>query len=119
MALSNTATPIYYGRFRDAVIRGEIPVCENISMEMNRIDALIANPRYYYDDQAIQGFINYCEKELTLTNGEDLYLLDTFKLWAEQIFGWYYFVERSVYEPGKDNHGGRYVRKVIKKPDRK
>ena len=115
MALSNTATPIYYGRFRDAVIRGEIPVCENISMEMNRIDALIANPRYYYDDQAIQGFINYCEKELTLTNGEDLYLLDTFKLWAEQIFGWYYFVERSVYEPGKDNHGGRYVRKVIKK----
>ena len=115
MALSNTATPIYYGRFRDAVIRGEIPVCENISMEMNRIDSLIANPRYYYDDQAIQGFINYCEKELTLTNGEDLYLLDTFKLWAEQIFGWYYFVERSVYEPGKDNHGGRYVRKVIKK----
>ena len=115
MALSNTATPIYYGRFRDAVIRGEIPVCENISMEMNRIDALIANPRYYYDDQAIQGFINYCENELTLTNGEDLYLLDTFKLWAEQIFGWYYFVERSVYEPGKDNHGGRYVRKVIKK----
>lgn len=115
MALSNTATPIYYGRFRDAVIRGEIPVCENISMEMNRIDALIANPRYYYDDQAIQGFIKYCEDELTLTNGEDLYLLDTFKLWAEQIFGWYYFVERSVYEPGKDNHGGRYVRKVIKK----
>ena len=115
MALSNTATPIYYGRFRDAVIRGEIPVCENISMEMNRIDALIANPRYYYDDQAIQGFVNYCENELTLTNGEDLYLLDTFKLWAEQIFGWYYFVERSVYEPGKDNHGGRYVRKVIKK----
>ena len=115
MALSNTATPIYYGRFRDAVIRGEIPVCENISMEMNRIDALIANPRYYYDDQAIQGFIKYCENELTLTNGEDLYLLDTFKLWAEQIFGWYYFVERSVYEPGKNNHGGRYVRKVIKK----
>ena len=115
MALSNTATPIYYGRFRDAVIRGEIPVCETISMEMNRIDALIDNPRYYYDDQAIQGFINYCENELTLTNGEDLYLLDTFKLWAEQIFGWYYFVERSVYEPGKDGHGGRYVRKVIKK----
>ena len=115
MALSNTATPIYYGRFRDAVIRGEIPVCENISMEMNRIDALIANPRYYYDDQAIQGFVKYCENELTLTNGEDLYLLDTFKLWAEQIFGWYYFVERSVYEPGKDNHGGRYVGKVIKK----
>lgn len=115
MALSNTATPKYYGMFRDAVIRGEIPVCETISMEMNRIDALIANPRYYYDDKAIQGFVKYCESELTLTNGEDLYLLDTFKLWAEQIFGWYYFVERSVYEPGKDGHGGRYVRKVIKK----
>lgn len=115
MALSNTATPRYYGMFRDAVIRGEIPVCETISMEMNRIDALIANKRYYYDDQAIQGFVNYCENELTLTNGEDLYLLDTFKLWAEQIFGWYYFVERSVYEPDKDGHGGRYVRKVIKK----
>lgn len=115
MALSNTATPKYYGMFRDAVIRGEIPVCETISMEMNRIDALIANPRYYYDDKAIQGFVKYCERELTLTNGEDLYLLDTFKLWAEQIFGWYYFVERSVYEPGKDGHGGRYVRKVIKK----
>ena len=115
MALSNTATPKYYGMFRDAVIRGEIPVCETISMEMNRIDALIANPRYYYDDKAIQGFVKYCESELTLTNGEDLYLLDTFKLWAEQIFGWYYFVERSVYEPGKDGHGGRYLRKVIKK----
>ena len=115
MALSNTATPIYYGRFRDAVIRGEIPVCEKISMEMNRIDELIANPGVWYDDQAIQGFIDYCENELTLTNGEDLYLLDSFKLWAEQIFGWYYFVERDVYEPNPDGHGGRYVRKRIKK----
>lgn len=115
MALSNTATPKYYGMFRDAVIRGEIPVCETISMEMNRIDALIANPGVYYDDQAIQGFINYCENELTLTNGEDLALLDSFKLWAEQIFGWYYFVERSVYEPDPEGRGGRYVTKRIKK----
>lgn len=115
MALSNTATPKYYGEFRDAVIRGEIPVCEEVSMEMNRIDALIANPGVWYDDQAIQGFIDYCENELTLTNGEDLYLLDSFKLWAEQIFGWYYFVERSIYEPSKDGHGGHYVRKTIKK----
>lgn len=115
MALSNTATPKYYGMFRDAVMRGEIPVCENIAMEMNRIDALIANPGVWYDDQAIQGFINYCENELTLTNGEDLYLLDTFKLWAEQIFGWYYFEERSIYVPSKDGHGGRYVTKKIKK----
>lgn len=115
MALSNTATPVYYGRFRDAVIRGEIPVCETISMEMNRIDALIANPGIWYDDQAVKGFINYCEKELTLTNGEDLFLLDSFKLWAEQIFGWYYFEDRSVYEPYPDGHGGRYVRKRIKK----
>ena len=115
MALSNTATPKYYGMFRDAVIRGEIPVNEEISMEMNRIDALIANPGIWYDDQAIQGFINYCENELTLTNGEDLHLLDTFKLWAEQIFGWYYFVDRSVYEPSPDGHGGHYVRKRIKK----
>ena len=97
MALSNTATPIYYGAFRDAVIRGEIRVNEKISMEMNRIDDLIANPGVYYDDQAINGFIEYCENELTLTDGEDLHLLDSFKLWAEQIFGWYYFVERSVY----------------------
>ena len=111
MALSNTAVPKYYGRFRDAVIRGEIPICEEISMEMNRIDDLIANPGIWYDDQAIQGFINYCENELTLTNGEDLHLLDSFKLWAEQIFGWYYFVERSVY----DYNEGRYVRKRIKK----
>ena len=115
MALSNTTVPKYYGMFRDAVIRGEIPVCETISMEMNRIDALIANPGIWYDDQAIQGFINYCEKELTLTDGEDLHLLDSFKLWAEQIFGWYYFVERSVYVPSKDGHGGHYVKKTIKK----
>ena len=115
MALSNTATPRYYGMFRDAVIRGEIPVNEEISMEMNRIDALIANPGVWYDDQAIQGFVNYCENELTLTNGEDLHLLDSFKLWAEQIFGWYYFVDRSVYEPDPDGHGGRYVTKRIKK----
>ena len=115
MALSNTAVPKYYGMFRDAVIRGEIPVCETISMEMNRIDALIANPGIWYDDQAIQGFVNFCENELTLTDGEDLHLLDSFMLWAEQIFGWYYFVERSVYEPSPDNHGGRYVKKTIKK----
>lgn len=113
--LSNTATPKYYGQFRDAVLRGEIPVCKEISMEMNRIDQLIANPGIYYDDKAIDGFIEYCENELTLTNGEDLYLLDSFKLWAEQIFGWYYFVERSVYVPSKDGHGGRYVNKRIKK----
>ena len=115
MALSNTATPRYYGAFRDAVIRGEIPVCKEISMEMNRIDDLIKNPGIYYDDQAINGFIEYCENELTLTDGEDLHLLDSFKLWAEQIFGWYYFVERSVYVPYADGHGGRYVKKRIKK----
>lgn len=115
MALSNTAVPKYYGQFREAVIRGDIPVCENVSMEMNRVDALIANPGIWYDDQAVQGFIKYCEEELTLTNGEDLHLLDSFKLWAEQIFGWYYFVERSVYEPNPDGYGGRYVRKTIKK----
>ena len=115
MALSNTATPVYYGQFRDAVIRGEIPVCREISMEMNRIDALIADPGIWYDDEAIQGFIDYCENELTLTDGEDLNLLDSFKLWAEQIFGWYYFVERSVYEPSPDGHGGRFVTKTIKK----
>ena len=115
MALSNTATPIYYGKFRDAVIRGEIPVCKEISMEMNRIDDLIANPGIYYDDQAINGFIDYCENELTLTDGADLHLLDSFKLWAEQIFGWYYFVERSVFEPSPDGHGGHYVTKTVKK----
>lgn len=113
--LSNTATPKYYGQFRDAVLRGEIPVCKEISMEMNRIDDLIANPGVYYDDKAIDGFIDYCESELTLTNGEPLYLLDSFKLWAEQVFGWYYFVDRSVYVPFKDGHGGRYVNKRIKK----
>ena len=115
MALSNTATPRYYGMFRDAVIRGEIPVCETISMEMNRIDSLIKNPGIWYDDQAVEGFISYCENELTLTDGEDLRLLDSFKLWAEQIFGWYYYVERSVYVPSEDGHGGRYVNKRIKK----
>ena len=115
MALSNTATPIYYGIFRDAVMRGEIPVCKEISMEMNRIDDLIANPGIYYDDQAINGFIEFCESELTLTDGGDLHLLDSFKLWAEQVFGWYYFVERSIFEPSPDGHGGRYVTKKIKK----
>ena len=113
--LSNTATPKYYGQFREQVLRGEIPVCKEVSMEMNRIDDLIDNPGIWYDDEAIDGFIAYCENELTLTNGEDLYLLDTFKLWAEQIFGWYYFVERSVYVPSPDGHGGRYVNKRIKK----
>ena len=115
MALSNTATPIYYGQFRDAVIRGDIPVNREISMEMNRIDDLISNPGIYYDDEAINGFIEFCEKELTLTDGGDLALLDTFKLWAEQIFGWYYFEERSVYEPNEDGHGGHYVQKMVKK----
>lgn len=115
MSLSNTATPIYYGKFRDAVLRGEIPICKEIAMEMNRIDDLIANPGIYYDDQAVEGFILYCENELTLTDGSDLKLLDTFKIWSEQIFGWYYFVERSVYVPSADNHGGRYVKKSIKK----
>ena len=115
MSLSNTATPIYYGRFRDAVLRGEIPVCREIAMEMNRIDNLIEDPRFYYDDKAVEGFVKYCENELTLTDGSDLHLLDTFKLWAEQIFGWYYFIERQVYKPYKNGHGGRYVRKRIKK----
>ena len=115
MALSNTATPKYYGMFRDAVIRGEIPICREIELEMRRIDDLIANPGIWYDDEAIDGFISYCEEELTLTNGEDLHLLDSFKLWSEQIFGWYYYVNRSVYVPSKDGHGGRYVQKRIKK----
>lgn len=115
MALSNTATPIYYGQFREAVMRGDIPVNREIEMEMNRIDALIENPGIYYDDEAVEGFVRYCENELTLTDGSDLHLLDTFKLWAEQIFGWWYFIERSVYEPSPDNHGGRYVRKLVKK----
>lgn len=115
MSLSNTATPIYYGQFRDAVIRGEIPICREIEMEMNRIDDLIANPGVWYDDQAINGFIRYCEDELTLTNGEDLHLLDSFKLWAEQIFGWYYFVDKSIYVPDPDGRGGHYENKTIKK----
>lgn len=115
MALSNTATPIYYGEFRDAVMRGEIPVCREVSMEMNRIDELIANPRYFYDDEAVEGFISYCENELTLTDGSELKLLPTFKLWAEQIFGWYEFVERSVYVPDANGHGGHYVTRRIKK----
>lgn len=116
MALSNTAVPIYYGQFRDAVIRGEIPVCREIAMEMNRIDQLIADPSIYYDDEAVEGFVRFCESELTLTDGGDLHLLDSFKLWAEQIFGWYYYIERSVYEPDKNNPGGgSYVKKLIKK----
>ena len=115
MALSNTAVPTYYGQFRDAVIRGEIPVCSTISLQMNRIDSLIANPGIYYDDSIVNGFARYCENELTLTDGSDLHLLDAFKLWAEDALGWYYFVERSVYEPNPDGHGGRYVRKMVKK----
>jgi phage terminase large subunit-like protein len=115
VALSNKATPIYYGQFRDAVLRGEIPVNREIAMEMNRIDALIANPSIYYDDKAVDGFVLYCENELTLTDGSDLHLLPSFKLWAEQIFGWYYYQERSVYVPSPKNHGGRYVKKTIKK----
>lgn len=113
--LSNTAVPKYYGQFRDAVIRGEIPVPETISMEMNRIDSLIENPGIYYDDLAVEGFIQYCEKELTLTDGADVTMLESFKLWAEQVYGWYYFVERSVYKPDKDGHGGHYENKRIKK----
>lgn len=115
MTLSNTATPYYYGEFRAAVLRGEIPVNREVSMEMNRIDALIANPNIYYDPHAINGFIKYCEEELTLTDGGDLHLLDTFKLWAEQIFGWYFFVERSVYSPEHPKAIGGYVKKLIKK----
>lgn len=115
MALSNTATPIYYGQFREAVIKGEIPVCKEVSMQMNLIDNLILDPRYYYDDKAVEGFIKFCETELTLTDGEDLYLLPSFKLWAEDVFGWYEFIERSVYEPGIDGRGGHYVNRLIKK----
>ena len=115
MALSNTAIPRYYGQFREAVMRGEIPVCKEISMEMNRIDDLIANPGVWYDDQAVEGFIQFCENELTLTDGSNLKLLDTFKLWAEQIFGWYYFEERSTYEPNPDGHGGHFVKKSVKR----
>ena len=113
--LSNKAVPRYYGEFRDAVIRGDIPVCETISLEMNRIDRLIEDPRFWYDDEAVEGWIAFCEDELTLTDGDDLHLLDTFKLWAEQVYGWYYFVDKQVYEPSPDNHGGHYVTKTIKK----
>lgn len=113
--LSNTATPKYYGEFRDAVRRGEIPINREIEMEMNRIDKLIENPGIYYDDKAMDGFVKFCESELTLTDGSDLHLLPSFKLWAEQIFCWYYFIERSVYEPNKNGKGGHYVRKTIKK----
>lgn len=115
MSLSNTAVPTYYGQFREAVLRGDIRVCEEVSMEMNRIDRLIADPRYYYDDAIVEGYIAFCENELTLTDGSDMHLLDTFKLWAEQIFGWYYFVEKSVYVETPDNHGGRFIQKVVKK----
>lgn len=115
MALSNTAVPKYYGEFRDAVIRGEIPVCKEIAMEMNRIDSLIANSGIYYDESAVEGWVKFCEKELTLTDGTDLHLLDYFKVWGEQVFGWYYYVERSVYVPNEDNHGGHYERKQILK----
>ena len=115
MSLSNTAVPRYYGAFRDRVLAGEIPVCREVSMEMNRIDALIRNPSFYYDDKAVEGWIAYCENEMTLPDGSDLHLLDSFKLWGEQVFGWYYFVERSIYEPYSNGHGGHYVRKMIKK----
>lgn len=115
MALSNTATPIYYGQFREQVLRGEIPVCREIVMEMNRIDALIENPGIYYDDKAVEGYVKFCENELTLTDGSDLHLLDSFKLWSEQIFGWYYFIEKSVYVPNEDGHGGHYEQKRVKK----
>lgn len=115
MTLSNTATPVYYGLFRDSVLRGEIPVCKEISMEMNRIDSLIDDPNFYYDDQAVEGFISFCEEECTLTDGSDLHLLDSFKLWAEQLLGWFYFVDRYIYQPSPDNHGGSYVLKRIKK----
>ena len=115
MSLSNTAIPRYYGQFRDAVMRGEIPICKEIELEMFRIDDLIANPGIYYDDEAVEGWIRYCENELTLTDGSDLHLLDSFKLWGEQVFGWYYFVDKSVYQPHHSGHGGRYVRKRIKK----
>ena len=114
MGLSNTAVPKYYGQFRDAVLNGEIPVNREVAMEMNRIDDLIADPDIFYDDEAVEGFVLYCENEMTLTDGSDLHLLDSFKVWAEQIFGWYFYVERSVYVPYDDNHGGRYVNKSVK-----
>ena len=115
MSLSNTAVPKYYGLFRDSVIRGEIPICKEIEMEMRRIDDLIANPGVYYDDQAVEGWIRYCENELTLTDGSDVRLLDSFKLWGEQALGWFYFITKSVYEPSETGHGGCYVKKTIKK----
>lgn len=115
MALSNTAVPKYYGMFRDAVLRGEIPICKEIEMQMHLIDELIDDPRYYYDDQAVEGWIRYCENELTLTDGSDLTLLDSFKLWGEDLYGWYYFIERSAYVPNEEGHGGRYVNKWIKR----
>lgn len=115
MALSNTATPKYYGMFRDEVRSGQLPVCETISLEMNRIDGFIENPGIYYDELAVEGFVQYCEGELTLTDGSDLHLLPSFKLWAEQLLGWYYYVERSVYVPSADDHGGHYERRIIKK----
>ena len=115
MALSNTAVPKYYGQFRDAVIRGEIPVCKEVEMEMNRIDRLIEDPDIYYDNNAVEGWIKYCENELTLTDGSDLNLLDSFKLWGEQVFGWYYFMDRDVYETNENGIGGHYVKKRIKK----
>ena len=111
--LSNTATPIYYGRFRDSVLRGEIPVCKEISMQMNRVDKRIDDPRYYYDNKAIQGFIKFCEKELTLVDGSDLFLLDSFKLWAEDLYSWFYFVDKSVYIRTRDGRG-KFVKKQIK-----
>ena len=115
MSLSNTATPIYYGQFRDKVLRGEIPICHEIAMEMRRIDELIDDPKYYYDDEAINGFIAYCENELVLTDGRNLKLLDSFKLWAESVFGWDYFVERYVPEPLPNGRGTRIVKREVKK----
>lgn len=113
--LSNTAIPRYYGEFRDSVLRGDIPVNQKLSLEMNRIDYLISNPGIYYDDQAVNGWVRFCENELTLTDGSDFQMLDSFKLWGEEVFGWYYYVERSVYVPNENGHGGRYVNKRIKK----
>lgn len=115
MSLSNTATPRYYGQFRDAVLAGKIPVCQEISMQMNRIDQRIQDPRYYYDDKAIEGYIQFCEGELTLTDGSDMHLLDSFKLWAEDALSWFYFLEKDVYVPNPDGHGGHYERRVVKK----
>ena len=112
--LSNTAVPKYYGEFRDAVLRGLIPISHEVSMEMERIDGFIANPEYYYDPEPVEGWVKFCENEMTLNDGADLELLDTFKLWAEEVYGWYYFIDRDVYEPFPDGHGGHYVRKTIK-----